>query len=179
MELITYQCFRYSWTVLSQHQGHFIFQLLLKGIGLELHEEVGEDTAERDKLSRQKGYPMTYNIVLMNKSSGKGGKVKYSLWVTAFFFSITCYMYWGLAFQDAAKHLPAHGQQWMHSLFCFACTCSFASLPKLSLSWLTICCEFLRFCSSFFLAHLPAGNERLGGGSPVGWDQSEFPLKRL
>ena len=41
--------------------------------------------------------------------------------VMVFVFPSHCYTWWSPAFLEMAEHLPAHGKEWMNSLFCFAC----------------------------------------------------------
>lgn len=46
--------------------------------------------------------------------------------VVMFVFSSKCYTWWTPTFLGMAGHLPAHGEQWVISLFCFPSVSSFS-----------------------------------------------------
>lgn len=64
-----------------------------------------------------------YNIMLHNKrwyKEGESGILRVIVVI-----SRNCYAWWALHDKELSEHLPAYGNQWMSSLFYFACVHSF------------------------------------------------------
>lgn len=126
--LVTQGGFSCSWEVLVQCGNLLFFLLRLP------HQEEGGGAQEvgrqhsQEQLTPRDPKDISYHMISHPVYKAQRRRRKWRAFeVMVFVYPSHCYMWWSPALVEMAEHLPAHGKQWMNSLFCFACMHSFCS----------------------------------------------------
>lgn len=117
--LTTQACFSNCWAVLSQPQAFPVFHASLSVSRLKVGKRLRGDT---DRTADQRDIPC--DIVLSNESWGEEEEAR-DLQSDGIGFPSNHCMWWSPGVLEVVEHLPAHGKQWVNSLFCFACVLDF------------------------------------------------------
>lgn len=153
--LITHECFSYCRTAFDSIRACKVSHTVPPASRVVVCKMLGRNKGWRADPKWPKRYSIPCDLMFSIKSLKKeGGRGTFGILV--FVFPINCHMVWGPEFQEAAKHLHTDMKQQMNALFCYACTCSFASVIKPSLSWPV---SLFPFCLSVSLPY-----SALGGG---------------
>lgn len=144
--LITQGCFSCSCAVLTKHS-RVLLPLNPPVRRLEVHKELGRDTAGAGDPNTPKAYSRPLTQYTQNKKLGKEVKVGYSEWL-CLFPEVTVRLRWRPVFLEMSEHLSVCGKWRMNSLVCFPCA-------QLFLLYLTVFISTHVFFHFYFSVSLP------------------------